>query len=108
MDYEELKTGWLSPGGDFFPCYSYDHEEEARKIVDKFGYPEIENSHADDNLMSHGWAYVGISDFMCHEWRIGWEKFLTEPQKQFLRPYFEESNLPVNDLAVWKWEREVY
>lgn len=110
MRYEELNTGWLAPDGSFFQCYSYDHLEEAREIVDKLGYPDINSEgkriHADDNLMAHGWCYIGISCFMCHEWRIGWKKFLTEYQKQFLRPYFEESDLPVNEFAVMKWERE--
>ena len=110
MRYEELDTGWLAPDGSFFKCHSYDHIAEAREIVDKLGYsdisPEGKRIHADDNLMSHGWCYIGISCFMCHEWRIGWNKFLTEYQKQFLKPYFEESDLPVNEFAVMKWERE--
>lgn len=93
-----------------FKCHSYDHIAKAKEIVDKLGYsyigPEGKRVHADDNLMAHGWCYIGISCFMYHEWRIGWEKFLTEYQKQFLKPYFEESDLPVNDFAVMKWEQE--
>lgn len=103
--YENLKTGWLAPDGSFFPCYSYDHAEEAREIVTKLGYSTIEYPHADDNLMAHGWCYIGISSFFCHEWRIGWNKFLTDLQKNFLKPYFE-SDLPVNDFAKMRWERE--
>lgn len=114
MKYEELNTGWLSPAGEFFPCHSYDHNEEARVIVSKFGYSDLCQDeygtqkiiHADDNLMAHGWVYIGISTFFCHEWRIGWGKFLTEIQKRFLRPYFEESDLPVNEFAVYRWKQE--
>ena len=106
MRYEELKTGWLSPNGELFECNCWEHDETARKLVGKFRYSEIEKRHADDNLMSRGWVYIGISCFMCHEWRIGWKNFLTEPQKQFLKPYFEESDLPVGGLAPWKWQRE--
>lgn len=107
MRYEELNTGWLAPDGSFSPCSSYDHCEEAMRLVGRLGYPTIEHPHADDNLMAHGWVYTGISCFLCHEWRIGWNKFLTEPQKQFLKPYFEESDLPVNEFSVMRWGREV-
>lgn len=110
MKYEELSTGWLAPDGSFFECHSYDHVAKAEEIIDKFGYLDIssdgERIHADDNLMSRGWCYIGISSFMCHEWRIGWDKFLTEYQKQFLMPYFKESYLPVNELSIMRWEQE--
>lgn len=111
MRYEELNTGWLAPDGSFFECCSYDHVSTARELVDKFGYPDIvdlQRIPADDNLMNHGWCYIGISSFLSHEWRVGWNKFLTENQKRFLKPYFEESDLPVNEFAVMRWKREVY
>ena len=102
---DDLKTGWLSPTGDFHPCYSYDHISEARSITGKFKYSECKNP--DEELMNAGWVYIGISSFMCHEWRIGWRKFLTDYQINFLKPYFEDSLIPVNDYAVLKWKREV-
>lgn len=103
-NYEDLKTGWLSPAGDFFPCFSYDHNEEAREILKTLGrdYPH----HPDDELMEAGWVYIGISSFLVHEWRIGWNKFLTEYQINFLKPYFE-SDLSVPDYTKWRWKREV-
>lgn len=102
---EELSTGWLSPDGSFFKCNTYDHVCSAISLVDKFGY-SIDLSHADDILLNHGWVYVGISSFFCHEWRVEWEKFLTVSQKQFLKPYFEGSDLPVNDFSVLRWTQE--
>lgn len=104
MTMDELKTGWLSPAGDFYTCYSYGHNEEARVILTTLGY---DYHHPDDELMALGWVYVGISSFLCHEWRIGWNKFLTEYQINFLKPYFEDSELPVNEFAVLRWKREV-
>lgn len=103
-NYEELKTGWLSPEGDFYPCYSYDHNEEARSILKILGreYPH----HPDDELMDIGFVYIGISSFLCHEWRIGWNKFLTEYQINFLKPYFE-SDLPVSEFTMHRWRNEV-
>lgn len=110
MKHEELNTGWLAPDGSFFKCHSYDHVAKAEEIIDKFGYsnirPDGRRIHADDNLMSHGWCYIGISSFMHHEWRVNWDKFLTEYQKQFLIPYFEESYLPVNEFNVMRWKQE--
>lgn len=110
MNNKELKIGWLSPDGSFFECDAYGHTEEAREIVDKFGYSNINLEgrymQEDDNLMSHGWCYIGMSDFMCNEWRICWNKFLTENQKQFLNPYFENDDLSINKLSIWRWEQE--
>ena len=30
---EQIKTGWLSPTGEFHPCTVYDHIYVARKIT---------------------------------------------------------------------------
>lgn len=101
-----LATGWLAPDGSFFECHSYDHNAEAKEIVDKIEY-ECTDNHYDDFLMKKGWVYIGISSYGRHEWRIGWKNFLTNAQKVFLKPYFEESHIPVIEYAVWKWESEV-
>lgn len=100
-----LKTGWLAPDGSFFECNSYDHNDEAKHIIKKIGY-ECPNNHYDDFLMEKGWVYIGISVFLNREWRVGWNKFLTYPQKQFLKPYFED-NIPMVCYAQCKWEQEM-
>jgi len=103
---EQLKMGWLSPGGDFFKCEHYEHTSVAEQIVDQFGYPSVRFQSADDELMAHGWVHISISH--CpYSWHIIWGKFLTGPQKQFLRPYFEDSDIPVGDMAKMLWESEM-
>lgn len=104
---DELFTGWLSPAGELHKCDSWNHVEKAREIVDSYRYQTITHRSVDDCLMAHGWVYIGISTFLCHEWRIVWEKFLTPYQINFLKPYFEEPVLPVNSVARMRWEREV-
>ena len=55
-----FSCGWLSPMGDFYPCHSYDHLDEARKILKK-KWNECRNP--DDVLMDAGWVYIGMSSF---------------------------------------------
>ena len=51
----ELKTGWLSPSGDFYPCAVYEHFDLARKILkDEYANRPDEKLHdrgfADNNI----------------------------------------------------------
>ena len=101
---EELKTGWLSPSGDFWECPCYEHICTAVEIVSKFNYMQIGKS-ADDILYCNGWAHIGISTFGPNEWRISWKNFLTDYQKNFLKPYFEDY-YPVNSISLYRWKTE--
>ena len=60
----------------------------------------------DDKLLNNGWVYIGIGVYFEHEWRIGWNTKLSPEQIQFLRPYFEQNDLPVNEIARMRWELE--
>lgn len=109
---KELKQGWLSPTGEFVECNSYDHIAIARDLANnlnlyQFSVKQNRPLPEDTLLMNAGWVYIGISSFMCHEWRIGWYRKLTFEQVRFLRPYFEESDLPVNEFSVYRWKEEV-
>ena len=106
-----LKQGWLSPTGEFTECNSYDHIAVARSLAYPLHFPDYDTRTErrvsdDEKLLNAGWAYIGVSSFLCHEWRIGWKKNLTPEQRRFLRPYFEESDLPVNDVSVMRWAME--
>ena len=89
-----MKLGWISPDGDFIECHSYDHIATATELCKKFGYKAdiLERVPDDTLLMRHGWAYVGISE-LDHNYRVGWSKFLTEPQKNVLKEYLESDRL---------------
>ena len=94
-----MKTGWLSPTGEWFPCPVYDHIYWARKLSG-------EDRRADDVLISRGWVKISITQLGRREWRIYWgRQRLTAEQKQFLRPYFEpDSDYPVDKLTRSFWE----
>ena len=106
MEEKELRTGWLSPSGELCPCYSYDHIEEARAIVKRINIANHENGRPDDALIAAGWVYIGTSSMGPSEWRIAWGKFLTEYQKNFLKPYFEQTAIPVNNMTIFRWKEE--
>ena len=107
-----FRQGWLSPTGEFFECKSYDHCETARELADNLSLQRIDIKTSriiseDEQLLNAGWVYIGISSFMCHEWRIGWNRKLTPEQICFLRPYFEDDNeLPVNEFRKIRWNEE--
>lgn len=97
----KLKTGWLSPNGDFYPCNVYEHISCARKIL------KDENaSRADERLQDGGFAEITISQMGVKSWRVYWKHFLTEPQKNFLKPYFEDDVFPMDDFVKMRWEKE--
>ncbi len=97
----ELETGWLSPNGDFYPCGVYEHLSCARKILND----EYAN-RADEKLQDSGFAEITISQLGVKEWRVYWKNFLTEQQKNFLKPYFENEVFPMDDMVKMRWERE--
>lgn len=109
----ELKTGWLSPTGEFYEAGLYEHYDLARKLADNLNTPTYDfvknrTISDDDRLLNEGWAYIGIGVFFEHEWRVGWNYKLTPEQREFLKPYFEESDLPMNEIAKERWELEEY
>ena len=96
----DLQTGWLSPNGDFYPCGVYEHLSLAREILKD----ETANT-ADEKLNDCGFVSITISQLGVKEWRIYWKHFLTEAQKNFLKPYFED-NMAVGITTKMRWERE--
>lgn len=97
----ELSTGWLSPNGDFYPCRVYEHISLAREILkDKTA------NRADEKLNDCGFVSITISQLGVKKWRIYWKHFLTEQQKNFLKPYFEDSSLSVDGCSNVRWSKE--
>ena len=84
---DKYKLGWLAPDGSFLECGCFEHVSVAKELVEKF-YPNEPSSHYDDVLLDKGWVHIGISA-IDHDYYFWWNKFLTEPQKQFMKPYFE-------------------
>ena len=101
-----MQTGWLAPNGDFYPCTLYEHIEVARDIIDKMAIQRNGKYHPDEILLSAGWVQITRSLLGVKEQSIYWDNFLTEYQKAFLRPYFEENDEKVSDISKMKWEME--
>lgn len=101
-----MQTGWLAPNGDFYPCEVFDHVGVAEDIIDKLNVQKGGRYHSDDILLYGGWVKITRSLLVVKEQNIVWDKFLTEYQKQFLRPYFEENDEPVSWVAQKRWDYE--
>ena len=97
-----IECGWLSSSGEFISCKPYEHMAVAQELVAN----KVPYSVADDYLLDHGWVKIYSGARLDHQWHIGWRGFLSDPQKSFLRPIFEN---PENDIDVYCrecWEDE--
>lgn len=101
-----MQTGWLAPNGDFYKCEVFDHVGVAADIIDKLNIQRGGRYHSDDILLSGGWVKITRSLLGVKEQNIVWDKFLTEYQKQFLRPYFEKNDELVSWVAKKRWDYE--
>lgn len=101
-----MQTGWLAPDGSFYPCALYEHIEVAREIVDKIGIQRNGKHRPDEILLSAGWVQITRSLICVKEQNIFWENFLTDYQKIFLRPYFEQNDETMSPVAIMRWEYE--
>jgi hypothetical protein len=101
-----MQTGWLAPNGDFYPCETFEHIAVAEELVDKLDIHIGLKYHADDILMESGWVKITRSLLGVKEQNIFWDKFLTEYQKKFLKPYFEENDELIGAIAIMRWEYE--
>lgn len=102
-----MQTGWLDPNGNFYPCETFEHVAVAEGIVNDLELVSRNTTHSDDILLEHGWAQISRSLLGMKEQTIYWNRFLTEHQKQFLRPYFEENDEPVSPMSLMVWEKEM-
>ena len=102
-----MQTGWLDPNGDFYPCAVFEHVALAEDIVNDLELVSATTYHADDVLLKHGWVQITRSLLGMKEQNIFWERYLTEYQKNFLKPYFEENDGPVSPIAIMRWEYEM-
>jgi hypothetical protein len=97
-----IDCGWLSPSGQFTQCEPYEHIAVAEELVDG----KVPCIAADEYLLDHGWVKIYRESFCGHKWLVDWRGFLSEPQKSFLRPIFEDAQ---NDIYIYCrdcWEDE--
>lgn len=97
----EATDGWMSPKGEFYPCYLYEringgsfsaHGTTALEIVHElYPYEDIDESESEPTivaqniLLHHGWMRVDIESIMVNkatEWQLqALEKMLAMPDK---------------------------
>lgn len=93
-----MQTGWLSPTGEWHPCETYEHTTYASRVLES----------SEDRLEKTGWVKITRSAMGMREQKIYWDlrHSLTPEQVRFLRPYFEENDIPVCHLAAYRFEKE--
>lgn len=97
----KIKLGWLSPTAEMIECNAYEHIQTAYDILDKnYGVSVGHVFNPDDVLVDLGWVHICRSDILSHDYHFYWNinRFLTPEQIQYLKPYFEDKNCPIDEV----------
>lgn len=107
MNMDELKCGWLAPDGSFFPVGYAEHLAVARDILAQMNLQAADTKNMPDEvLLNRGWASITILSLLDHGWEIAWRNHLSDYQKNFLKPYFENGLLPATKNTQQRWNLE--
>ncbi len=103
-----LNLGWLSPNGELIKCDFMDHSKVADELVEKYKYPSTREDYyrSDDVLMRNGWVHITMSMFN-HKLHIYWDKYLTDLQKIYLKPIFEDYKEDIDSIYIDCFEMEI-
>lgn len=91
--FDELKTGWMSPDGDFYPCEYMEHIPLAYEIWDEMYanlFPDI-TYNFEQKLIEFGWCEIQVITFMEHGFLFNFARHLTPEQKRVIMPVFEDN-----------------
>lgn len=97
-----IECGWLSWPGKFTACKPYDHLAIAEELANGMALYSV----ADDYLLDHGYVKIYRESFCGHKWFIAWRGFLSEAQKSYLRPIFEDAQNDIHVHCRECWENE--
>ena len=104
--FNELKTGWLSPGGDFYLTEYMEHLGVADEIwYELYGLPIPNDS--DRRLVNLGWCEIQCMTFMEHGFLFNFERHLTPEQKMIIKPIFEDNKQRVLKSSRMDLEEEL-
>ena len=107
-----MNLGWLSPTGEFIQCALMDHLSVAREIADELNYPKYDDIkdkllHPDEQLLRNGWVHITRFQLGAHEYVVYWQRHLTQEQKRYLEPFFNDDNSLIDRLSRFEWEEEI-
>lgn len=85
-----IRTGWLSPTGEFIPCSAYSHISTAEKLYKKLCKIADDKfiSNSDIELLKMGYVSITILSMFDHGFQFSVYRKLTPEQITFLEPYY--------------------
>ena len=105
--FNELRTGWLSPDGDFYPTGYMEHLAVADEIWSSI-YNNSPPNDVDRRLVKLGWCDIKYLTFLEHGFLFNFERHLTPEQKSVIQPVFENNKPFVIDSSRMDLEEEFY
>lgn len=105
--FNELKTGWMSPNGDFYPAGYMAHLSVADKIW-KMNYGEFPPNDVDMRLVLFGWCEINFLAFIDHGFLFNFYRHLSPEQKNIIKPIFEDNKQRIVESSRRDLERELY
>ena len=88
--FNELKTGWLSPYGDFYSTGYMEHLAVADEIWNQL-YNEMPPHDVDRRLVDLGWCEIHCMTYLEHGFLFNYNRHLTQEQKMTIKPIFENN-----------------
>ena len=105
--FNDLKTGWMSPEGDFYPTEYMEHLATADEIwTISFGDPSPND--VDRKLVSSGWCEIHCLTFREHGFLFNFEGHLSPEQKAVIKPVYEENKHRILKSSALDLEEEFY
>lgn len=78
--FSELETGWISPGGEFYPTEYMEHIATARELYWELYKDEYIPNDVDEVLLDHGWLEIQMITYLDHGYLFHFRRHLTAEQ----------------------------
>ena len=96
-EFTKLKTGMMSPTGEFYPCDYMGHFQLADELYEYLhgGYTVT----PEDDLVREGWTSIHRPKIYGCKYFFEFERHMTNEQKRNIKPVFEASR---EEIANWR------
>lgn len=109
----KIKTGWLDPAGEFYPCAVMQHyawaAEYLNDIKDAFDdHRDLCGRDAEQMLIEQGWVQITQS-FLDGQYSFFWsfKKSLSVYQENYLKEFFEDSEADICPVSRDHWKYDM-